>query len=91
MLREKLPAPRVVGAAVIVAGLAVIGGEALTTIGAHGALGDFTFAVAGLMFATFSTLLRFWHITPMRAVAVTSVVSLVYGFRSIGWHSASTG
>ncbi len=31
----------------------------------------------GLMFAAFSTLLRFWRITPMRAVAVTSVVSLV--------------
>ena len=61
----------------IVAGLAVIGGEAIATIGAHGALGDLSFAVAGLMFATFSTLLRFWRITPMRAVAATSVVSLV--------------
>ena len=77
VLREKLPARRVAGAAVIVAGLAVIGGEAIATIGAHGALGDLAFAAAGLMFAAFSTLLRFWRITPMRAVAVTSVVSLV--------------
>jgi drug/metabolite transporter (DMT)-like permease len=77
VLKEKLPARRLAGAAVIVAGLAVIGGEAIATIGAHGALGDLAFAVAGLMFATFSTLLRFWRITPMRAVAATSVVSLV--------------
>ena len=33
VLKEKLPAQRAVGAAVIVAGLAVIGGEALATIG----------------------------------------------------------
>ncbi len=77
VLREKLPARRMAGAGVIVAGLAVIGGEAIATIGAHGALGDLAFATAGLMFAAFSTLLRFWRITPMRAVAATSVVALV--------------
>ncbi len=77
VLREKLPAQRVVGAAVIVAGLAVIGGEAIATIGAHGVVGDLSFAAAGLMFAVFSTLLRFWRIEPMRAVAIISVVSLV--------------
>jgi len=77
VLREKLPAQRVVGAAVIVAGLAVIGGEAIATIGAHGVVGDLSFAAAGFMFAVFSTLLRFWRIEPMRAVAIISVVSLV--------------
>ncbi len=38
---------RVVGAAIIVVGLLVIGGEAIATIGAHGLLGDLTFALAG--------------------------------------------
>src|SRR5215472_13450588 len=76
-LKEKLPARRAAGAAVIVAGPAVIGGEALATIGAHGLIGDLSFATAGLMFAAFATLLRRWHIAPTRAVAVTSVVSLV--------------
>jgi drug/metabolite transporter (DMT)-like permease len=77
VLKEKLPTGRVLGAAVIVAGLAVIGADALASIGAHGLIGDLAFATAGLMSALFATLLRRWRIAPMRAVAVTSVVSLV--------------
>jgi drug/metabolite transporter (DMT)-like permease len=77
VLKEKLPARRAAGAAVIVAGLGVIGGEALATIGAHGLIGDLSFATAGLMFAAFATLLRRWRIAPTSAVAITSVVSLV--------------
>jgi drug/metabolite transporter (DMT)-like permease len=77
VLKEKLPARRGIGAAVIVAGLAVIGADALATIGTHGLVGDLSFVTAGLMFAVFATLLRLWRIAPTRAVAVTSVVSLV--------------
>src|SRR5262245_54914913 len=77
VLKEKLPAQRAAGALIIVLGLVVIGGEALTSIGTHGLIGDLSFAIAGLMFATFATLLRFWRIAPIRAVAVTSVVSLI--------------
>src|SRR5262249_21937794 len=68
---------RAIGALIIVVGLAVIGGEALASSGTHGLIGDLSFAIAGLMFATFGTLLRLWHLTPLRAVAVTSVVSLI--------------
>lgn len=78
VLKEKLPAARAVGAAVIVLGLAVIGAEALATIGMHGLVGDFSFVTAGLLFASFGTLLRRWHIAPTRAVVVTSVISLVW-------------
>jgi drug/metabolite transporter (DMT)-like permease len=78
VLKEKLPAYRAAGAAVIVAGLAVIGGEALATIGTHGLLGDLSFVTAGTMFAVFGMLLRLWRIAPTRAVAITSVVSLIY-------------
>ena len=77
VLKEKLTAQRAAGAAIIVAGLAVIGADALATIGTHGLLGDLCFVIAGSMFAIFATLLRRWRITPTRAVAVTSVVSLV--------------
>src|SRR4029077_18982823 len=76
-VEEKLPAGRAAGAAVIVAGLAVIGADALATIGTHGLVGDLAFVTAGLMFATFVTVLQLWRIAPARAVAVTSVVSLV--------------
>jgi drug/metabolite transporter (DMT)-like permease len=77
VLKEKLPARRAAGALVIVAGLAVIGADALATIGTHGLVGDLSFVTAGLMFAAFATLLRLWRIAPTRAVAVTSVVSLI--------------
>jgi len=76
VLRERLPAKRVTGALVIVAGLVVIGGEAVTTIGAHGVGGDLLFALAGSFFATFGMLLRKWRVVPTRAMIVTSVVSL---------------
>jgi drug/metabolite transporter (DMT)-like permease len=86
VLKEKLAIQRAVGGAIIVAGLVVIGAEALATIGTHGLIGDLSFVTAGLMFAVFGTLLRLWRIAPTRAVVVTSIVSLlqlpwlVFGF-----------
>ena len=83
VLHERRPAKRVTGALVIVAGLVVIGGEAVTTIGAHGVVGDLLFVLAGTFFATFGMFLRKWRVVPTRAMIVTSVVSLavlpVYG------------
>jgi drug/metabolite transporter (DMT)-like permease len=76
-LREKLPVARATGALIIVCGLAVIGAEAVTTIGVHGIAGDLIFVLAGLIFATFSTLLRLWRIAPIPAAAVIGVVSLL--------------
>lgn len=92
VLKETLPAQRAAGALVIVGGLAVIGGEGLANIGMHGLIGDLSFAIAGLMYGAFGTLLRFSRIAPIRAVLVTSVVSLLYlpvhwlffGFQRIG-------
>jgi drug/metabolite transporter (DMT)-like permease len=76
VLHEKVPIVRMVGAAVIVLGLFVIGGEAIATIGAHGLVGDALFALAGIFFATFGMLLRLWRIPATRGTAVISVVSL---------------
>jgi drug/metabolite transporter (DMT)-like permease len=78
VLREPMPVSRIAGALAIVAGLMLLGGEALATIGGHGLAGDFTFVAAGLTFAVFGLLLRLWRIAPLRAVAVVSVVSLAY-------------
>jgi drug/metabolite transporter (DMT)-like permease len=77
VLREPLPLRRVVGAVVMVLGLAVIGAEALRTIGRSGVIGDLLFVSAGSFFAVFGMLLRLWRVPPLRAVAVTSVLSLV--------------
>jgi len=78
VLKEKLPLTRAAGALIIVTGLMVIAGEALATIGTHGLLGDFAFATAGLMFATFGMLLKLWRVTAIRSVGIVSVIALVY-------------
>lgn len=77
VLREPLPPRRLAGALIIVVGLAVIGAEALRTIGAHGVGGDLLFVAAGCFFATFGMLVRRWRIAAMQAVIITSVLSLV--------------
>jgi len=76
VLREHLPPRRILGAVAMLAGLVVIGIEALHTIGAHGFLGDMMFVAAGFSFAVFGMMLRLWQISAMPAVAVTSIVSL---------------
>ena len=77
VLKETLPPRRIAGALTIVLGLAVIGAEALRTMGTHGLVGDLLFVAAGSSFAVFGMLLRLWRIPPMHAAAVTSVLSLV--------------
>ncbi len=76
VLHERLPPRRAAGAAVIVAGLVVIGGEAIATIGTHGVAGDLLFVLAGTFFGTFGMLLRKWRVPATRAMVVVSVVSL---------------
>jgi drug/metabolite transporter (DMT)-like permease len=76
VLKEPLPPRRVAGAIAIIVGLAVIGAEALRTIGADGLVGDFLFVAAGSFFAVFGILVRRWHVGALRAVALTTVVSL---------------
>jgi drug/metabolite transporter (DMT)-like permease len=77
VLRERLPPQRAVGALVIVLGLMAIGGEAVTTIGTHGLVGDLMFVAAGCMFGTFGMLLRLWRLDALRVTVVVSVVSFV--------------
>ncbi len=76
VLQEPLPARRVAGALAIVGGLAVIGAEALRTMGAQGVGGDLLFVAAGSFFAVFGMLVRMWRIKATRAAAIISVLSL---------------
>lgn len=76
VLKEPLPLRRIVGALTMVVGLAVIGTEALKTMGGPGLLGDLSFAAAGASFATFGMLVRRWQVAPLRAATMTSVLSL---------------
>jgi drug/metabolite transporter (DMT)-like permease len=76
ILKEPLPLRRIVGALAMLGGLAVIGAEALRTMGPQAFLGDMLFVAAGSFFAVFGMLLRLWRISAMPAVAVTSMISL---------------
>jgi drug/metabolite transporter (DMT)-like permease len=79
-LHEPTTARRMLGAAAIVVGLAVFGGEAIATIGRHGLLGDFLFLVAGIAWGVFGVLLRYWRIAGTRAATVICVLALLlYG------------
>ena len=64
------------GAVVIVGGLAVIGAELIGHIGSQGVLGDLLFVLTGLMFAVFGTLLRHWRVNAFSAATIISVLSL---------------
>jgi len=77
VIKEALPPRRIAGAVTIVVGLAVIGAEALSTMGSQGLFGDLLFVAAGCSFAMFGMLLRLWRLPPMQAAAITSVLSLV--------------
>ena len=77
VFKERVLPARMIGGAALVLGLCTIGYEAVSTIGAHAILGDLAFVAAGLSFAVFGVLLKLWRIAPIRAVAITSVLSLV--------------
>jgi drug/metabolite transporter (DMT)-like permease len=77
VLREPLPMSRIVGATAIIAGLMLLGAEALTTMGAHGVGGDLLFVTAGIFWATFGMLLRRWRIDPTYAAAIVGVLALI--------------
>lgn len=77
VLRERATIERIVGGAIIVAGLVVFGVESLATIGGHGIGGDLLFAGAGLAWATFGILLRLWRVPGIGAAAVTGTLSVL--------------
>ena len=95
-LHEKATSQRIIGGAIIIAGLLMFGAESLATIGGHGVGGDLLFATAGLFWATFGTLLRLWNVPGTRAVMGVGAVSMIayapvyffiYGLSALERHS----
>jgi hypothetical protein len=78
VLRERLSRAHVVGGGMVVGGIVLIswhglvaGGGSLTWVG------DAMFLASSALWAVFTVLLRYWRLDAVRAVAVTSVLSLV--------------
>jgi drug/metabolite transporter (DMT)-like permease len=78
ILHERATLQRIIGGAIIIAGLLMFGAESLTTIGHSGVGGDLLFATAGLFWATFGTLLRHWNVAGTRAVMAVGAVSVIF-------------
>ena len=74
LLDERLTRGKLIGVALIVAGLAVIASHARTMGGGQAWLGDLLFVGAGLSWAGFTILIKRWA---LGAVAVTAAVSTV--------------
>jgi drug/metabolite transporter (DMT)-like permease len=77
MLGERPTGQRIFGGIAIIAGLMVFGWESLTTIGHLGVGGDLLFVTAGFFWAMFGTLLRYYRMSGVRAVAMVGLLSIV--------------
>ena len=77
VLHEKPTSQRIIGGAIIIAGLLMFGAESFATSGSYGVGGDLLFATAGLFWATFGTLLRLWNVPGTRAVMAVGTVSVI--------------
>ncbi|GEP60388.1 DMT family transporter [Reyranella soli] len=75
-LRERLGRSHLIGAAVVLGGVLLIGWDGLAQpSGTRAWLGDIMFFVSSLLWAGFTLLLRHWRVPALRATAVVSVLS----------------
>ncbi|MGG2362323.1 hypothetical protein ACE4Z5_25605, partial [Salmonella enterica] len=75
VLKDRPTVARLVGVAVMIAGLVVIAGPGLLAGGSLTPLGDAMFIVAGGMWALFTLLTKLWKVAPLPATAAVSVLS----------------
>lgn len=75
LLHDGMTWQRRIGAAVILAGLALVAGPGALEGGWRALEGDALFALGGAMWAAFAALSRRWSVSPIAATAVISVLS----------------
>lgn len=75
LLKERLTRDKLVGVALIVAGLAVIASHAQVMGNPRVWIGDLLFVAAGLSWAAFTVLLKRWSLDALAVTAAVSVVS----------------
>lgn len=77
-LRERLSRNHLIGAAVVLVGIGLIGWDGMMQPGGERAwLGDLMFFLSSVLWAGFTLLLRHWRVPALRATAVVSVLSCV--------------
>jgi len=76
VFKDPIPAGRIVGIAVIIGGLLLFVSPAATrNTEDHQLYGDALFAMSGIMFSTYSVLLRRWSVDPLGATAAVAFLS----------------
>lgn len=75
VLGDRPTRARMLGTAVIFAGLVLITAAGLGGSGAEAWIGDLLFVMAGALWAVFSVLVKRWKIEPLHATAIVSVLS----------------
>lgn len=77
-LRERLGRNHLVGAAIVLGGIVLIGWDGLAQpSGERAWLGDLMFFASSILWAGFTLLLRHWRVPALRATAVVSVLSFL--------------
>ena len=90
-LRERLGRNHLVGAAIVLVGIVLIGWDGLVQpSGERAWLGDLMFFASSVLWAGFTLLLRHWRVPALRATAVVSVLSFVIATPAyLGWMGTS--
>ena len=77
-LRERLSRNHLIGAAIVLGGIVLIGWDGITQpSGERAWLGDLLFFASSVLWAGFTLLLRHWRVPALRATAVVSVLSFL--------------
>ncbi len=77
LLGEALRPRRLIGAVVIIFGLAMIAGPAILQGDRQTPIGDALFLTAGALFALYSVLSRRWNVGPMQATGSVTVIAAI--------------
>lgn len=77
VLKEPLTLRHFAGTLIIVAGLAIFAGESIFLIGGNALGGDLLFMTAGLMWALFGMLVKFWRLDSARATRASCFFALL--------------
>ena len=77
LLKERLTPDKLIGVALIIAGLAVIASHASAMGGGHVWIGDLLFVAAGLSWTGFTILIKRWQLGALAVTAAVSTVSAI--------------
>ncbi len=88
-LGEGIDRNKIIGAMIILVGLVILAGPSFFEGGHEALFGDMLFFIAGMMWASFAVLQKYWRVSPVVATAYVSLASLfIYGpgyYALYGW------